>query len=101
MFKVEKILKDRLDSIPSPSPSVKIQIMGGKVGLGCKGKTLLGAVNKLVLPKKIKTKNSNVYDSLKVMRSNPGYLLKSSLLYLKFGYSEKATKFEKNLPLKI
>ena len=25
--KVEKILKDRLDSIPSPSPSVKIQIM--------------------------------------------------------------------------
>ena len=28
--KVEKILKDRLDSIPSPSPSVKIQIMGGK-----------------------------------------------------------------------
>ena len=39
--KVEKILKDRLDSIPSPSPSVKIQIMGGKVCLRCKGKTLL------------------------------------------------------------
>jgi hypothetical protein len=29
--KVEKILKYNLDSIPSPSSSVKIQIMGGKV----------------------------------------------------------------------
>ena len=28
--KVEKIKKDSLDWIPSPSPSVKIQIMGGK-----------------------------------------------------------------------
>jgi hypothetical protein len=35
-----------MDSIPSPSTSVKIQIMGGKVGLRCKGKTLLGLVNK-------------------------------------------------------
>ena len=26
-----KIFKGSLDSIPSPSPSVKIQIMGGKV----------------------------------------------------------------------
>ena len=32
--KVEKILKGSLDSIPSPSTSVKIQIMGGK-GVGC------------------------------------------------------------------
>ena len=31
-IKVEKILKGSLDSIPSPSPLVKIQIMGGK---GC------------------------------------------------------------------
>ena len=38
-FKVEKILKGSLDLIPSPS--MKIQIMGGKVGLRCKGKTLL------------------------------------------------------------
>ena len=30
VFKVEKILKGSLDSISSPSPSVKIQIMGGK-----------------------------------------------------------------------
>ena len=34
--KVEGILKGRLDLIPSPSPSVKIQIMGGKVCLRCK-----------------------------------------------------------------
>ena len=38
-FKVEKIWKGSLDLIPSPSPSVKIQIMGGKVSLRCKGKT--------------------------------------------------------------
>ena len=30
VLKVEKILKGSLNSIPSPSPSVKIQIMGGK-----------------------------------------------------------------------
>ena len=29
--KVEKILKGSLDLIPSPPPSVKIQIIGGKV----------------------------------------------------------------------
>jgi len=29
--KVEKILKGKLDLIPSPSPSVEIQSMGGKV----------------------------------------------------------------------
>ena len=28
--KVKKIYEDSLDSIPSPLPSVKIQIMGGK-----------------------------------------------------------------------
>ena len=43
--KVQKILKGSLDSIPSPS--VKIQIMDRKVCLSCKGKTLLGVVNKL------------------------------------------------------
>ena len=59
--KVKKIFK-MIDSITSPL--VKIQIMGGKFGWGGKGKT----------------KNSNVYDSLKVMRSNPDCLLKSSLL---------------------
>ena len=33
VIKVENILKGSLDSIPSPSPSVKIQIIGGKVYL--------------------------------------------------------------------
>ena len=46
--KVEKILKGSLDSIPSPSPTVKIQIMGGKVCLRCKGKTFPGVDNKLL-----------------------------------------------------
>ena len=43
--RVEKILKGNLDL--TISPSVKIHIMGGKVCLRCKGKTLLGIVNKL------------------------------------------------------
>ena len=41
-IKVEKILQGSLDSILSPSPSVKIQIMGGKICLRCRGKTMLG-----------------------------------------------------------
>ena len=45
--KVETILKGSLDSITSPSPSEKIQIMGRKVCLRGKGKTLLGDINKL------------------------------------------------------
>ena len=43
--KVKKVLKGSLDLIPSPS--VKIQIMSGKVCLMCEGKILLGIVNKL------------------------------------------------------
>ena len=46
MFKVEKVVKGNLDLIPSPSPLVEIQIMGEKVCSRCKGKTLLGIVNK-------------------------------------------------------
>ena len=46
-YKVEKILKGSLDLIQSPSPSVKIQIIGRKVCLMCKGKKLLGVVNKV------------------------------------------------------
>jgi hypothetical protein len=56
--KVEKILKGSLDSIPSPS--VKIQIMDGKVCLRYKGKTLLGIVNKLLKTKSLLTSPSNV-----------------------------------------
>ena len=59
-IKVENILKGSLDLIPSPSPSVKIQIMGGKVCLMCKGKTLLGVVNKLLKTKSLLTSPSNV-----------------------------------------
>ena len=58
--KVENILKGSLYSIPSPSPSVKIQIMGGKVGSRCKGKTLLDAVNKLLNTKNLLTMTSKV-----------------------------------------
>ena len=57
-IKVEKILKGSLDSIPSPS--VKIQIMGGEVCLRCEGKTLLGVVNKLFVFKILLTTPSNV-----------------------------------------
>ena len=59
-IKIKKILKGSLDSIPSPSPSVKIQIMGRKVCLRCKGKTLQGVVNKLLKTKKLLTSPSNV-----------------------------------------
>ena len=58
--KVEKILKDSLDSTPSPSPFVKIQIIGGKVCLRCKGKTLLGIVNTLLKTKSLLTSHNNV-----------------------------------------
>jgi hypothetical protein len=51
--KVEKILKGSLDSITSPSHSVEIQIIGGKVCLRYKGKTLLGVVNKLLKKKSV------------------------------------------------
>ena len=55
---VEHILKASLDLIPSPS--MKIQIMGGKVCLRCKGKILLGVVNKLLKTKSLLTSPSNV-----------------------------------------
>ena len=58
--KVEKILKGSLNSIPSPSSSVKIQIMCGKVCLRCKGKILLGVVNILLKTKRVLTSPSNV-----------------------------------------
>ena len=60
-IKVKKILEDSLDSISSPSPSVKIQIMGGKVVLRYNGKTLLGVVNKFFCTKRLLTTPSNVW----------------------------------------
>ena len=56
-FKLEKILKGSLDLIPS----VKIQIMFGKVCFSCKGKTLLGIVNKSLRTKILLTSPSNVF----------------------------------------
>ena len=53
--KVEKNLEGILDSILSPSPSVNIQIMGGKVCLRCKGKIVLSIVNKLLKTKSLLT----------------------------------------------
>ena len=102
IFKVEKILKCSLDSIPSSS--VKIQIMGRKICLRCKGKTLMGIVNKLFVFKSSLTATSNVLPlclklsrpyfefSLKMMGSNPSYLLKSFLLY-KFDCRLKMSMF--------
>ena len=60
LSKVKKILKGSLDSISSPSRSVKIQIMGGKVCLRHNVKTLLGIVNKLFVFKSLFTMPSNV-----------------------------------------
>jgi hypothetical protein len=56
--KVENILKVSMDSISSPS--VKIQIMGAKVCLRCRGKTLLGIVKKILKTKRLLTSPSNV-----------------------------------------
>ena len=64
--KVEKILKGSLDSISLPSLSVKIQIMDGKV---C-----------LITSSKLSRQLFEFSLKVKVMRSNPGYLLKSFLL---------------------
>ena len=61
LFKVEIFLKDSLDLIPSSS--VNIQIMGGKVCLRCKGKTLLGFFNKLLYTKSLLTSPSNAQRS--------------------------------------
>ena len=58
--KVEKILKGSLDSSPSPSTSVKIQIKDRKACLRCRGKTLLGVVNKRLKTKSLLTMPSNV-----------------------------------------
>ena len=66
--KVEKFLKGSLDSIQSPSTSVKIQIVGEKVCLRWKGKILPGVVNKV-----LKTK-SKFSLNVKMIGLNPGWL---------------------------
>ena len=58
--KVENILKGSRDSIISHLPSVKIQIIGGKICLRCKCETLLGVVNKLLKTKSLLMTPCNV-----------------------------------------
>ena len=91
LIQVEKILKGSLDSILSPSPSMKTQIMGRKICWRCKGETLLGVVNKLLGKHPamfclyVSSKLSRPYFEfslhLKVMGLNQVYLFKSFLLY--------------------
>jgi hypothetical protein len=57
-IKVENISKCSLALIPSSSE--KIQILSEKVCLRCKGKTLLGIVNKLLKTKRLLVSPSNV-----------------------------------------
>ena len=63
----EFVFKDSLGLI---LPSVKIQIMGGKVCLRCKGKTLLGVVNKLLERKRLLTLPSNVLPQVNFPANN-------------------------------
>ena len=58
---LEKVLKGSLDYIPSPLPSLKIQIIGGKVGLRFKNKIFLVIVNKLPLFEIFSTLNGNSF----------------------------------------
>ena len=72
--------------------------MGGKVSLSCKGKTLLGVVNKLLNTKRLFTSPiilpyflKETEFSLKVMESNPGYLLKNLFYFTTESQSEGIT----------
>ena len=86
-IKVGKILKGSLDLIPSPS--VKIQTMGRKVGLRSKGKTFPSSffVHKVCwqCPARFgKKKRIQMFTTpwkWWPMGSNPGYLLNYSLIY--------------------
>ena len=59
-IKVENFLKGSLDSIPSPSPSVKFKLLAGKFAPGVNCKTLLGILNKLLKTKSLMTSPSNI-----------------------------------------
>ena len=73
-----------------PSPSVKIQIMGRKVSLRCKGKALLGIVNKLLKTKSLLTTPSNVLP----------LHLKQTFLPIIWIFTE-GDEIESRLPIKI
>jgi hypothetical protein len=57
---------------------MKIQIIGGKVCLSCKGKTFVGVVNKLLKTKSLLTSRSNFLP----------YYLKKSFLAIIFNEGE-------------
>ena len=65
--------------IPSPSPSVKIQIMGGKACLRCKSKLLLGVVNKLLKTKSLLTSASNILSYYLICFKPGHFVVKISL----------------------
>ena len=58
--KVEKIIKGSLDSIPSPSPLVKIQIMGGKVYLMSERQNITACCQHFLKTKMMLSSPSNV-----------------------------------------
>ena len=60
-IEVENILKGNLNLIPSHLSSLKIQIMGGKVCLRCKGKTLLVVVNNQLKTKSLLTSSRQCF----------------------------------------
>ena len=77
--KVEKSLKGSLDSIPSPSMSREhLNLLFLFYFIFCFYKKVCWQCPAIFGQK---NKKLNVQESLKVMGSNPGYLLKSSLLY--------------------
>ena len=91
-IKVEIFFKGRLDSIPTPSPSLKIQIMGGKVCLTSKGKTLLDVVNKILKTTKLLSSPINVLP----------YCLKQTFPPIIWIFNEgEGDGIESNLPFKI
>ena len=81
--KVEKILKGSLDSIPSPSPSVKIQtFVCGVKAKHCRGCQKFVDITQqcLITSSKLSRQLFEFSLKVKVMGLNPGYLLKSFLL---------------------
>ena len=102
---LQNISKGSLDSFPSSSPSVKIQIMSGRVCLRCKGKTLLGIVNKLLNTKSLLISPSNVLPYYKCIEMFLKRFQPQNLVYwqnwsektcisrkVKFSFSLKAKK---------
>ena len=103
IHKVEKILKGSLDLIPSPSSSVKVQIVDRKVFLRWRAKHCwalsknlwkqkvcwcLPAMFCLVISSKLFRRSFEFSLKVKVMGSNPGYIF-LNLFYFKIGFQSK------------